>query len=1005
MLRIITILLFLFISLSISAQRKMENLGRGLVAVRTDNNHVFLSWRMLGTEPEDIAFNLYRDTVLLVSTTKTNYTDTASLNSNYYIRPVINGEEQQASMKVGVQTKEYFGIPLQDIGNYYVHFVWVGDLDGDGEYDYIVDRIPNSANETIKLEAYRRDGTFLWRVDLGPNSINRDGIAPGSTAISNGHNDGVTVFDLDCDGQAKVILKTANGVVFGDGSVLEHPDDNVQFISVLNGITGAEEVRAPVPQDYISIGPVQSHFGIMYCDGIHPSFVFKAKNRRPDGGFNLMVVTWDYVNGELNQRWKWNRGSINAPDFHQIRILDIDGDGRDELCDGGYVLDDDGTHLYTIPGVVHGDRFHITDFDPDRPGLEGYCIQQDNHSGLAWVYYDAKDGSVIRQQVLPNIADYARGTVGDIDPRYKGLEFWTFTDGIYTAQSETPVSSNFPWPNLKIWWDGDVLAELLNAENISKWDYITGSEKRLLTAGNYGAVDSWRDAAQFHGDIIGDWREEVIFGSSDQSEIMIFTTTHPTETRLYTLPHNPGYRNCMTVKGYQQSHLVDYYLGDSMSIPPSPDISLVVDTTSGDNNLPPFRPQYLTATAIYDTIRLSWSASNDTGIAGYNVYRSEVSNDNYIKLNDKLLSENFYTDTSVVFETTYYYAVTAVNSDTVESYFSDEVVVISTLYPDPPAMIVVADIEDSVKLSWIINTHSNIIGYNIYRSEIQGQSYSQINTDLIQDTTYLDLDIQNGLIYYYVITSVNDLRLESPYSQEVSAMPGIKEIFEAENADFGGGSSHDSNHDGFFGTGFINFPSSGGYVEFKNVSGGESGGDYTLRYRYALGNNNRSGILTVNSTPKSITMQGTGAWTNWRMTDVAITLIPYSENVIRFQSNGQDFGNLDRIILMPYKTEEISSVLSTCELKEFLYQNFPNPFNSETTIQYEVPQSGYVSIRVIDMLGHTVTEPVKQKQQAGYYQVVWNGKDYTGKSVDSGIYFYELVTENYRNIKRMILIR
>ena len=1004
MLKISSIVLFSFILLNISAQRNMEDLGRGLVAMRTDDNTVFLSWRLLGTEPENIVFNLYCDTNLVVSTTATNYVDTTSLNGNYSIRPVIDGDEKEASMKVGVQTRAYFGIPLQTIGDYYVHLVWVGDLDGDGEYDYVVDRIPNTGGVSPKLEAYRRDGTFLWRVDLGPNGENMDGIAPGSAAISNGHNDGVTVYDLDSDGRAEVILKTANGVVFGDGTTLEDSNDDAQYISVLNGITGAEEVRAPVPQDYISIGPVQSHFGIMYCDGVTPSFVFKAKNRRPDGSFNLMVITYDYKDGELTQRWKWNRGSTDAPDFHQIRIMDIDGDGRDELCDGGYVLDDDGSFLYKIPGVVHGDRFHITDFDPDRPGLEGYCIQQDNPSGLAWVYYDALDGSVIRQQILGSPSDLARGTAGDIDPRYKGLEFWTFTDGIYTAKTETPVSSNFPWPNFKIWWDGDVLTELLNGANISKWIYTSESENRLLSGGNYGGVASWRDAPQFNGDIFGDWREEVILENSDHSEIMIFTTTHPTESRLYTLPHNPGYRACMTVKGYMQSNLVDYYLGDSMSIPPAPDISLVADTTTGENDLPPFRPQNLYAIAIYDTINLSWSESNDTNVAGYNVYRSEVSNDNYMKLNDSLLSGNYYQDTSVVFETLYYYVVTAVDVDTNESDHSNEISITPTLYPNPPEMLVASDSEDSVKISWTKNKDSNIIGYNVYRSQTQGELYSKINSGLIQDSTYLDLDIQNGKIYYYVVASVNGLLLESSYSEEVSAMPGIKDIFEAENADFGDGCSHDSNHDGFFGTGFINFPSNGGYVEFTNVSGGEDGGDFTLRYRHALGNTNRTGMLKVNDASKDITMEGSGDWANWVLTDVAINLLPGSENVIRFQSTGQDFGNLDRIILLPYKTEEPENSVFNNESLEFQLQNYPNPFNSETVIKYNLTQSGFVSLRVFDFLGNTVLELVKQNQQAGHYEVVWNGQDGNGKFVRAGIYLYELVTEENRYVKKMIIV-
>lgn len=1001
MLRFSLMLLCALHLFTLSAQRNMENLGRGLVAVRTDENKVFLSWRFLGTEPENIEFNLYRDTTLITSTPATNYIDTTSINSTYYIKTSIEGAEQEASGRVGVLTKPYFGIPLQDIGNYYVHFAWVGDLDGDGEYDYIVDR---HGAESSKLEAYRRDGTFLWRYDCGPNGLNKDNIAPGSSAISVGHADDVTVYDLDSDGQAEVIVKTANGVIFGDGDTLKNSNDNEQFISVLNGITGAEEAQAPVPADYIDIGPVQGHFGIMYCDSITPSIVFKAKNRRPDGGFNLMVVTYDYKDGALTQRWKWNQGSTNAPSFHQIRIIDIDNDGRDELCDGGYFLDDDGSFMYAIPGVVHGDRFHITDFDPDRPGLEGYCIQQDNSSGLAWVYYDAADGSVIRQQVLPGVTDYARGTAGDIDPRYKGLEFWTFTDGIYTSQSENPISTNFPWPNFKIWWDGDVLGELLNAERISKWNYNTESEVNLLNASNYGAVDSWRDAAQFHGDIMGDWREEVIFGSEDNSELLIFTTTDPSDTRLYTLPHNPGYRACMTVKGYQQSNLVDYYLGDSMSTPPAPNINLVADTSSG-NNLPPFRPQNVSAIAIYDTVTLTWNFSVDSSIIGYNLYRSDSTNDNYIMLNDTLLTENMFIDTSVVFETTYYYTVTAVDSNAIESYPSAEVMAIPTLYPDPPGSLNVRDVEDSVIISWKINEALNITGYNIYRTQTQGESYVKINDVLIQDSAYLDLDIENGKIYYYVVTSVNDLDLESSNSEEVLAMPGIKDIYEAEDADFGNGSSHDSNHDGFYGTGFINFPSSGGYVEFTNLSGGEEGGDYTVRYRHALGNNDRSGILLYNGTQKGITMKGTGDWANWIMTDVAVTLLPGAVNVIRFESTGSDFGNLDRIILLPYKTEEPVSMLSVNEPEEFLFQNYPNPFHHETTIPYHISKSGFVSLRVIDIMGRTVSELVKQEQQAGYYKVTWDGKDYNGNALKNGMYFYELKTEDQHTMKMMLLVK
>src|SRR5690606_27965932 len=156
------------------------------------------------------------------------------------------------------------------------------------------------------------------------------------------------------------------------------------FVSIVSGMTGAEVARAPLPNDFIGDGPLQCHFGVGYFDGMHPSVVTKCKNRVGNGGFNLVAATYDFDGSTLTRRWKYVRDGGGGADYHQIRVLDVDGDGRDELADGGYVIDDDGSVLYTLgpAGVVHGDRFHITDLDPERPGLEGWGIQQDNPNGL-----------------------------------------------------------------------------------------------------------------------------------------------------------------------------------------------------------------------------------------------------------------------------------------------------------------------------------------------------------------------------------------------------------------------------------------------------------------------------------------------------------------------------------------------------------------------------------------------------------------------------------------------
>ncbi|MFB6319704.1 autotransporter-associated beta strand repeat-containing protein [Saccharicrinis sp. FJH54] len=580
----VSLIVFL-LPVQLQAQRKMEKLGRGTVAIRKSASSVFVSWRILGTEfSNGTTYNLYHDNTLIASDLAvSNYTDSNSGGGKYAVAPVINGVEQEKSPEVGIHGNQVFEVPIEYLGDYFVHLAWVGDLDGDGEYEFVVDRIPNIADATCKVEAYEKDGTRLWQVNMGPLSLNRDGIEGGAAVISNGMWDGVTVYDLDMDGKAEVVIKSANGTIFGDGTTLNYSNDIQNFLSVVDGLTGAEISRVALPADYMSDGPLQTQLNIAYLDGVHPSVVVKAKNRKDNGAFNLLVSAYDY-NGEITQRWKWLRGSYNAPEFHQQRIVDVDLDGKDEICDGGYVLDDNGTPLYSLgyQGIVHGDRFHIGDFDPDRPGLEGYGIQQDNASGLAWYYYDASDGTLLQTQYRASIGDYARGNVADLDPNHTGFEMWTFTDGIYNVQDGRITSViTGSYPNLRLWWDGDLQSEMLDGVKFLNWNYSGNYEERILTASDWGATYTWRNVPVLYGDIMGDWREEVVYEKSDHRALQIFNTTDPTSERIYTLAHNPEYRLCMATKGYYQSAQLDYYLGYDMTTPPIPAMQRVKAVWAG----------------------------------------------------------------------------------------------------------------------------------------------------------------------------------------------------------------------------------------------------------------------------------------------------------------------------------------------------------------------------------------------------------------------------------------
>ncbi|GGS75025.1 rhamnogalacturonan lyase family protein [Streptomyces violaceus] len=573
----------------VKAARVMEDLGRGVVAVRSSGSQVLVSWRLLGLDPEGIGFNVYRSTaggayVKLNSgalTGGTNYTDaTADLTraNSYRVTPVVGGQEQAPSgaftLTAGHAVEPVVRVPLRSGGA--VKFVWVGDLDGDGEYDYVVDR----QTSPQKLEAYSGDGDFLWEVDLGPNSLSQDNIEPGSSAIDLGHWDGVTVYDFDSDGRAEVALRVADGVRFGDGTTWTHENDARQFMAVLDGRTGALRNWSAVPTTYLADGPMAARLGVAYLNGTTPSLVAYMKNRRDDGAFNLMMGAWKFDGDSLDRQWTWQRGGQDAPDGHNTRAVDVDGDGTDEVAEIGFVLNGNGSLRYSMGprGIIHGDRFHLADLDPGRPGLEGYGVQQDNPSGLLEYYYDAANGNVIwRHGGGPG--DVGRGMAGDVDPRFAGMEVWSFS-GLYNASTNRltePDTSLRPWPQLGLWWDGDLTMELLNDGKIEKWDPArpapSGSLPRLVSTWNHGAVKAAQGGPTLVGDIFGDWREEAVYTNAAYDELIIFTTNQPTSHRLYTLAHNPAYRNAMTFKGYMQSHHVDYFLGAGMSRPPRPDIA------------------------------------------------------------------------------------------------------------------------------------------------------------------------------------------------------------------------------------------------------------------------------------------------------------------------------------------------------------------------------------------------------------------------------------------------
>jgi hypothetical protein len=605
------------------AQKQMEALNRGLTALNK-NGTVYLNWRLYALEDYTVGFNIYRSanggafTKLNTAeiTATTDFLDkTANLTvaNTYYVAPVLKGVDQLKSemctLAANTPSRKFFPINLQAISgkaftDYNIVHIYPGDFDGDGDFDYLVKRVPvDATTNTILLDCYNNEGVFKWRIDLGPNIETYIGTMTSP----------VVVADFDSDGKAEIIAKTGESTIFGNGVKIGDTDGdgktdynghqglgnaaNVmagpEFISLIDGETGAEVDRDNFlargnPCDWGDCYGARMNFimsSIGYFDGVRPGAVFS----RGDGG-HMTVDAWQVSSNKLVRIWAYSSiGKTYAlngwTDFHQIQCIDVDGDGKDEVSWGACMLDHDGKFLYTTK-YHHGDRFQITDIDPNRAGLEVFIVQQYNPDLIGSALYDAKTGATIKDWYIPASGDIGRGDAADIDPNSPGLElFDTGTPNLHDAKGkEITGSKPFPW--VSIWWDGDLLRENfigVGAEGfnpaINKWNTTNNSEDRMFSIyndwGAYSVKMPYGGRVPLLGDIFGDWREEIFLQSSDGTSFRIYTTDIPSTTRLYTLMQNPAYRTAITAKMYLCTKYTDYFLGAGMDTPPKPNIVLV----------------------------------------------------------------------------------------------------------------------------------------------------------------------------------------------------------------------------------------------------------------------------------------------------------------------------------------------------------------------------------------------------------------------------------------------
>ena len=572
---------------------KRERLGRGVIAIRENPSTVAVSWRYLSSDPMNESFDIYRNGEKInnhplkdATFFQDAYTGTESV---LYTVKAREGKTESSYQLPANAPSGYLNIPLNrpedgttSLGQNYFYTpndASIGDVDGDGEYEIILKWDPSNAHDNshdgytgeVYVDCYKLNGQQLWRINLGKN------VRAGA------HYTQFMVYDLDGDGHAEVVMKTADGTVDGVGKVIGDVNADYrseqgriltgpEYLTVFNGLTGeAMQTIDYVPERGNLMGWGDSRGNrsdrflacVAYLDGIHPSVVMCR------GYYTRTVLAaFDWDGKELKQRWVFDSNNPGCEDYagqgnHNLRVGDVDGDGCDEIIYGSCAIDHNGKGLYTTK-MGHGDAIHLTHFDPSRKGLQVWDCHENKRDGST--YRDAATGEILFQ--IKDSTDVGRCMAADIDPTQPGVEMWSVASGgIRNVKGEVVKDRVRGLScNMAVWWDGDLLRELLDRNRISKYNWEKGICERIAIFEGTLSNNGTKANPCLQGDIVGDWREEVLMRTTDNTALRLYVSTIPTDYRFHTFLEDPIYRISIATQNvaYNQPTQPGFYFGPEL---------------------------------------------------------------------------------------------------------------------------------------------------------------------------------------------------------------------------------------------------------------------------------------------------------------------------------------------------------------------------------------------------------------------------------------------------------